>query len=396
VPTHHLSAFIAGAALYTVALVEARAGPADAARDRIVDTGLAGGTLLLVASAFFWSYGAPHFRAGVLDHQSPAVASALPGVALLAAVAAAALAYWLETARRRGRRVPHIIDDRRTGQRMVGAVAAAVLAVVLAALATVPGTSASIRLEDAATFLPLALVLAFACVGPGRLPPVRGGLAPTAAVVAVLGSLVVGMALMPTVLIPYRHLQYFVDFAAPLSAVALTFGARALCVTTLPGRPAAQRWASTLVVAALLAGACASAYPSKEALAGYEEGTTAAEAAAITWMAWDLPYTLVVTDHRMSSLAFGFSNQRATWDDGGPVLYGDRASALDAMGAVADPLGRTNATTVLLTQDLIAGPALSQWAPAVPITGQALSKFTGPGFVKLFDNGDAAAWWATG
>lgn len=396
VPTHHLSAFIAGAALVLVALVEARMGPADAARDRIVDSALAGASVLLVGSAFFWAVGAPHFRSGVLDQVSPSIAGLLPGAALLAMVAVAALAYWLEGRPRRARASAHIFDERRTLRRLAGACGAAVIATATVATIGVPGTSAVIGAGDALLLLPLALVLAMASVGPGRLLPVRGGLVPTAAVLAVFASLLVGLAFLPTVLLPYRHIQYFVDFAAPLAAVALTFVGRAAAVTALPRRPRAHRLLATLVVAVVLVAASASVYPSKEALAGYEEGTTASEAAAVTWMAWDLPYTLVVTDHRMSSLAFGFANQRATWDSGGPILHGDAAEAQAALSTVADPRGRSGVTTVLLTEDILGGAALSQWTPAEPIEGPALAKFHGPGFVELFDNGDAAAYWATG
>ncbi|HEX9709498.1 MAG TPA: hypothetical protein VGB42_05980, partial [Candidatus Thermoplasmatota archaeon] len=305
-----------------------------------------------------------------------------------------ASAYWFETRARPAPAAFHLFHERRTMARLVGACAAAAAAAAVVATVGVPGTSAVIPPEGALLFLPLALVLAMASAGPGRLAPVRGGLAPTAAVVAVLGSMAVGLVLLPTVLIPYRHLQYFVDFAAPLVAVALTFAARAGAVTLLPGRPRSHRWVATLLVAAALAAASATAYPSKSALAGYEEGTTVHEAAAVTWMAWDLPHTVVVTDHRLSSLAFGFANQRATWDEGGPVLHGDAEQARAGLDTVPDPRGTTGVTAVLLTQDIVGGAALSQWAPARAIEGAALEKFSGPGFVKVFDNGDAVAYWA--
>jgi hypothetical protein len=395
VPTHHLGAFIGGAALASVALAEARRGRSDTAAGSIIDSALGGATVLFVGSAFYWSFAAPHFRERVLGEVSPTLGAVLPWAALVGAVLLAALAYLLETAPRAPRSSMHLFDERRSLRRIVSACGAALAAVVLVATVGVPGTSAVIRPQDALAFLPLALLLALSAAGPGRLLPVRGGVVPTAAVLAVLGSLVLGAVALPTVLIPYRHLQYFVDFAAPLAAVALTFSARALAVTGAPGRPPVQRWLPTLLVALAIASASVSVYPSKEALAGFEEGTSHREAAAVTWMAYNLPYTLVVTDHRMSSLAFGFANQRATWDGGGPVLYGDAAGALASLPSIADPRGRTGATTVLLTDDIIAGAALSQWAPADPIEGPALSKFGGAPFVELFDNGDAVAYWVT-
>lgn len=393
VPTHHLSAFLASAMLALVALYEARTGPPDLARSRLVDTALLGAVLLLLLNAFFWAWGAPHFRANVLDHSSPAIARFLPGVALILAVAFTVLTMFLETRPRPSKGPVAIAHGKATLRRLGVAVLGAGAAVAIVATVGVPGTSALVPLAALLPFLPLGVALGAVAAGPGRLAPVRGASVPLAACFAVALSGAVGALAMPTILIPYRHLQYFVDVAAPLSAVALTFAARAGALELLPGRRQAQRALSAGLIALLVLSVSASAYPSKEALAGFQEGTVGSETAAVVWLSWFVPTTLVATDHRLSSVVYGFAHQDATWEAAGPVLVGDPAVALVALKTVRSPRGATDIKVVLLSRDIVEGAALTQWDPAVPVTGTALAKFDQAPFVRAFDNGDAVAYW---
>ena len=392
IPTHHLSAFLGGAMLGAVALLEARTGPADLARSRIVDTALVGASLLILLSSFFWAWGAPHFRVGVLDNTSPTIARILPGVALLAVVGLFVLAMYFETLPRRKERLAAIFDERATLRRFALAIVCTGAALAFVSTVGVPGTTAVVSPAAAVPFLPLAIALAAVVAGPGRLTPVRGASIPLAACLGVALSGAVGALALPTVLIPYRHLQYFVDAAAPLAAVALVFAARAVALQTLPGRRQVQRALSAGLIALLVAGVSLSAYPSKEALAGFQEGTVSSETAAVLWLSWYVPTTLVATDHRLSSIVYGFAHHDATWEASGPVLVGDAVTKED-LDTVKSPRGATGVGVVLLSRDIIGGAALTQWDPAVPVTGAALAKFDGAPFVRAFDNGDAVAYW---
>jgi hypothetical protein len=388
-----LSAFLAGAALAGAALFEARFAPADAARDRILNAALLAACTVLVLSGIMWGVAAPHFRAGVLDRTNGAIGAALPGLGVFAAVALVVATYYLETRPRNPRAYRAIFDERATARRFAIAGGIAIGALGVVATVGVPGTRAVVPAAAAAAFIPLGLVLSAVAAGPGRLAPVRGALVPLGACLGILASMGIGGALLPTVLLPYRHLQYFVSLAAPLCAVALTFAARVAAHWALPDRPALHRPMSVLLLAALVVGASWSTYPSKTALAGFEEGTTMAEIDAVVWIQWDVPITLVATDHRLSSLVYGFANHDATWEASAPILLGDRDTALAALNSTASPSGRTQPPVVLLSNDVVEGAALSQWEPASPLRGAALDKFGAPPFVKIFDNGDAVAFW---
>ena len=393
VPTHHLSAYMVALALSLVALAEARLGPADLARSRIVDSAFAGASAAALLSTFFWAIGAPHFRAGILDPISRTLALALPGAALLGMVALMVLIWWMEERPRLARSRLSLADEGKTLSRLGIAVLSAVATVVVVATIGVPGTSAVVDPVVALSFLPLAVVLACAAGGPGRLAPARGSTVPFAAAGAILLGALFGALTVPTILLPYRHMQYFVEAAAPLAAVALAFAARSVALTVLPERPRVHRPLFAILLALLVASCAISTYPEKSALGGFQEGTTSWEIASVVWYTSFVPRHTIVSDHRLSSLVFGFSNQKATWDSGGPVFYGNSTTALAALSNVATPTGPSSASSVLITEDIIQGAALSQWAPALPITGDALLKFEHRPFIKAFDNGDAVVYW---
>ncbi len=393
VPTHHLSAFLAASMLAAAALLEARFAPADLERSRAVDAALLGAGSLLLLSGLFWSGGAPQFRAVVLDPTSPWIGRLLPGASILGVVGLVVLAWYFETRPRDLARFRQILEDRLIWRRLTYAAAATAAAVALLSVAGVPGTSAVVPVALVLPFAPLGFTLAAVAAGPGRLIPVRGSLILLGAALGVAVSGLVGLVFLPAVLIPYRHLQYFVVAAAPIAAVALAFAARSVSSSALPARRTLSRAFAAVLVSSLLAACAVTAFPSKQALVGFEEGTLDDEAAAALWLSWNIPTTLVASDHRLSSVVFGFSRQDATWEAAAPILVGGPAVALPALDSVRSPSGAAGVTVVLLSDDVIAGAALSQWAPATPIQGEAFSKFFGPPFVRAFDNGDAVAYW---
>jgi hypothetical protein len=393
VPTHHLSAFLAFAALAGAAVLEARLAPADSARSRIVDSALLSAAALLLLSAAYWSLGATNFRTIVLDRASPWLGRSLLGLAIFAVIALVVLVWYVETAPHSHKGGMAVVDDRTAFKRFLQAAGLAAISIAVVATVGVPGTSVVIPAGAAVAFLPLAFVLSAAGVGVGRLAPVRGALVLFGAIAGLLLSMVIGAALLPTVLLPYRHLQYLVDVAAPLSAVALSFAARSLAIEAFPERHKFQRPLTAVLLSALVLSCAATAYPSKEAFGGFQEGTTSTETAAIVWMQWNVPRTVVASDHRLSSLAFGYANQEATWEASAALLEGDLLAAQSALNTTASPAGHTGVTIVLLSKDVIAGAALSQWAPARPLSPEALGKFSAPPFVRVFDDGDAVAYW---
>src|SRR5206468_2715245 len=77
-------------------------------------------------------------------------------------------------------------------------------------LLVVPGTTFRVSPEGLLYFVPLVLLISFSAPGRKFLDFEAEGLAPNAWLVGLLGSAIVGIAVAPRVLIPYRHMEYLV------------------------------------------------------------------------------------------------------------------------------------------------------------------------------------------
>ncbi len=258
----------------------------------------------------------------------------------------------------------------------------------------VPGTD--IQPGSGMALYTIPVVVAFA-VGVGSADVLmrrQGGHVIVGWVLALSASFLFAVAIRSEVLVPYRHLPYIVE----VSVVLLGIGVVHLRRMTLPEGRALSRAtgvAATLLIVVLVA----TAYPPKEVMAGFQEGTDQHEVEAAIWLRNGLPRPgaivddetsgAVATDHRLSSLSFGIGDKMATWDKGGAVLYGGRdAATLEALGDVETPYGDRPVSAVLLSEDFLTGAALSQYESAEPVEGEAWDKFFGPPFVRLYDGGD--------
>ncbi|MDX1534952.1 MAG: hypothetical protein R3291_04975, partial [Thermoplasmata archaeon] len=101
--------------------------------------------------------------------------------------------------------------------------------------------------------------------------------------------------------------------------------------------------------------------------------------------------TLTATDHRVSTILFGFAGVQGTWDTVSAPLHAPTfEEGRDEM--VAAP-GRERIDFVVLDRDLIAGVTLLPWDPALPLSPEAQTKFVGPQYLKLYDDGYAQVYW---
>ncbi len=247
-------------------------------------------------------------------------------------------------------------------------------------LVQVPGTNISIPVPGllyAAAFLPLLLLAA-----PGRkaFDFLLQGVFITGAFLGLTLSWIVGSGIAPAFLVPYRHFQYMV----PLMGAYAGMGAVLL-----------HRRTGTRIIVPLLVGlvvlAAATAIPPREALANHFEGTRPEALVGVQWAGTRIP-TLTATDHRVSTILFGFVGVLGTWDTvsaplHAPTFEGARAEM------VAIPGGRERIDFVVLDVDLIAGATLLPWDPALPLSAAAQAKFVGTHYLKLYDDGYAQVYW---
>lgn len=243
----------------------------------------------------------------------------------------------------------------------------------------VPGTNIltpQATLLYALPFLPLFLLAA-----PGRKPFdfLPQGPLITGAFVALNLSWMIGSVVAPTFLVSYRHFEYLTPLIAALA------GLGAVLLVRGRGR---RIWAVVLVGVIVLA--AATALPPREALANHFEGTRPEALGVIHWAAGRIP-SLTATDHRVSSVLFGFVGVLGTWDTVSAPLHAPTFE--EARGEMAAMPGRDRIDFVVLDRDLVAGATLFPWNPALPLSPAAQAKFLGEHYLKLYDDGYAQVYW---
>jgi hypothetical protein len=136
-------------------------------------------------------------------------------------------------------------------------------------------------------------------------------------------------------------------------------------------------------------------YPPLDVVSGFEEGTTYEELETCLWARDHLEASsTVASDHRMSSMMFGFANINSSWEHAPQTLHGESFSdAEDEISNASVPAGEKRLDYVLLTDSIRSGVALKQWKPAEPMSEPASKKFETKPFIKIFDNGEAQVYY---
>src|SRR5439155_122462 len=161
---------------------------------------------------------------------------------------------------------------------------------VVTILGSVPGTTVRVPPEGLAYFVPLVILLSFSAAGRRFLDFEKDGFHATVWLAILLLSALVGIAVAPRVILPYRHLEYLL---IPFGIFAAVGFSRLLDLRGLrgPRRHLALAACAVLLVANGLAG-----IPPPSTFAGWKEGTIPAGIDPAYW-ARDHAEGLIVTDH---------------------------------------------------------------------------------------------------
>jgi hypothetical protein len=361
----------------------------------------------LTATFAFWFYGTTSFVGKVL---LPSLGSgayvgfaAFEALALLAVAATGLLIRW-----RRGRpRSPRVWVRLPTDRSLVrDALALAVVifgAITVVIFVPVPGTGQTTIVPAILWFAPI-LGLGILCAGsrrmltPSRLGPFAltwtGALGASAAAliaVSALGSAghVPDATSLAATLSPSRHVEYLLIPVGLLVAV----GAARLVVRARDRGGRRAFLAAALGVVLLLAANAAIVYPPQSDFGGFEEGLTHGDAALWLWVGIAAPPpTTVASDHRLSSMIFGFDGNPATWVTTPALFTGnasDWPSAVAELRSVGVPTSNLVRPIDLVAVDSVmyTGVALDPSQPATPLSGAAIAWFAGLPFVLLYENG---------
>ncbi len=344
----------------------------------------------------YWFYYAPHFvqltASGVQG-----VATLAPPLLTLGAVAAVLggglLMRWRRrSARSLGGRV-RWPSDRATVIEIVGIAAAIVAGLALLLVLSLPPGNLRATPGELLFFAPYYVPLALTA-GTRRLSS-WSRLGPFASAwLGVLGISVVAALASPSlgsVLIPGRHVEFV---ALPLGLLlALGIGRGLARAGDRYGRRALVAGGCAVVL--LLAANAAIAYPPQADFGGFEEGLTPADQALWLWAGIAVPpNSSIASDHRLSSMLFGFDGLAPTWYTTPALFTGSNwTAALQELFHSRTPVIVRPILSVAVDATMYAGVALDPAVLPLPLSAAAQLWFSGPPFVRLYENGAQAVYW---
>lgn len=361
----------------------------------------------LVTGTFaFWFYGTTTFTSKVLDfafsnHVGFAV---FEGLGLFAIVVAGLLVRWRRGRPRPSRAWVRLPTDRSLVRDAVALCVIIFGAIFLLVFVPVPGTTQSTSPTAILWFAPV-LALGIVCAGSRRvLSPSRAGpfvLAWLGALGLSAGAMIVLSLAAPFVpqspaggisstLSPGRHVEYLFLPIGLLIAVGF-----ARLVTRVGDRAGRRAFAAgCLGVVLLLAANAAIVYPPQNDFGGFEEGLTHGDAGLWIWVGIAAPPTwTVATDHRLSSMIFGFDGNPSTWFTT-PALFTGSNWSLAAAELRDSGTPYTNATgagrpidLVVVDSVMYSGVALDPSKLATPLSSSAVGWFEKLPFVPVYENG---------
>lgn len=400
VVTHHLSSyFFLVAALGSLLLLElvepGRWSRRFPLRELVLLAAFAVGLLS------YWSEYATSFRTILAQGLGPAgsaVGPLLVAGAVVGVGAAGAVIRW----RRSHVSVRHRPYVRFPSDRSLAIDAGLILAatfvgVGLLLLFPLPGTSQHTNASAILFFTPLLVTIALAAGTRRLLSWSRLGPWAVALLVALSFSTIAAL-LSPNgvaaVIPPGRHVEYLLIPLGMLSALGL--GRLIARAGDVAGRKAVV--AGGLAAVLVLGANAAIAYPPQSDLGGFQEGLTDQDAALWMWVGSALPPTAVVaTDHRLSSMIFGFDGLRATWQSTPNLLVGPNWTAalleLHSAPLPRPPGAHAPISAIALDPVMRTGVALDPNQLALPMSPQAVAWFNAPPFLPLYENGPYVVYW---
>jgi len=380
VVTHHLSAYflIVMLLIGLVVMGFVRATPVAGIRARAAYL-----AFLVAAALAFWLGYATTFRTSILtDVDVRPWWLPLAGFPVLVALLIGAI---LLRRRWRWRYRPRYPSLRHVAAGYAAALGSIYVLMSTAVLFGIIGTAIRLFPDVLWYFLPFFALLALGGAGRKHMDFARHGLESGGWFLGLVLSAAFGAAAASRVIIPYRHVEYMI------AVLAIPVGAGFARLVELGGL-SHRRLASAGVAALLVAGSALSAFPPTGLLVNYEEGIRPPALDAAYWAGANVD-GLLATDHRASTIAFGFGGVNATWDTAERAITApDFATARSEMCRVDAPSGPARVDYVEIDRDLMRGVQLSPVNPALPLSPEARAKFEDPPYMKVYDSGFAQVY----
>lgn len=244
---------------------------------------------------------------------------------------------------------------------------------------------------------PFIILFIFGILGPNAAVISREGIFLLAWMLSYLFTILASMITGSQEITLYRYTQYFVE---PF-AVAVGFGLAALVAAVYKlsdgkkdngnGRSKVRKpWPVVIVISVLIVSAGLLAYPPKSGLGGFQEGITHGEMMGVVWCRDNIESgSTIATDHRLSSMLFGFAGLNASWDSMKKTFTETSfEAARSELNNSAVPSGHKRTDYVMLSKEMREGVALTQWEPASEMSEGAVAKFWKTPFYTIYDSGE--------
>ena len=269
--------------------------------------------------------------------------------------------------------------------RCTAAICIGFLLLLIAVFINVPGTTITTDPTSIILFGPTIIMFCFAASGFAFSDFYKNGNFLFCWFLVIAFSMLIGTATNNTVLIPYRHLQYIVVPLLMFAGVGIVKFYDACEKNKLKNIFFAFSFTILLLLAPF------SCYPPTNVLGGFEEGTDYRDMEAVFWVKENLPGAAIASDHRMSSMLFGFADTSPTWEYAPIIFHSSLDEFNESKGELLNcsiPSGEKRIDYVFLDKTMKEkGVALTQYENAEPMSKESIQKFDNEPFVKIYDNG---------
>ncbi len=346
----------------------------------------------------YWFYGAPTFVSDVigpgLGRSFLANFAPLEAIVLFAVVVAGGL-----IGLRRGRFRPRrggwvgLPTDRSLSRDLLLLPILIVAGVSAVIFVPIPGTSQLATPATVLWFSPIFLV-GILCAGSRRTPTISrlGPLSVTwtialgiaAGVVLAAAFLTKGSSIVEAIPAS-RFVEYLMIPIGLMAAIGI--GRLFARIGDRAGRRALV--AASIGVLVLVAANAAIVYPPQQVFGGFQEGLTVADSGLWMWTGMNVPPAgVIASDHRLSSMVFGFDHNQATWDSTPALFTGSNWSAARAeLESSPAPYVHHPIDYVIVDSVMHTGVALNPSGAALPLSAAAIAWFRAMPFVPVYENG---------